>query len=232
MWFTPAFFIVSFIYYVFAKTISKIFKPSKELLAWIGCAFFFVVYYVTRYFFMIPTKAIFSLRTVPEYLFYFSVGAVAYIYICKCKALEKTPVFLKVLNFVTTVFSIAYFVIYFYKKENLIWGWTATAFGSKLSFLPNFVTSLLMYFVLSCVARCISCNFTARIGRSSLGLCHCEVFTKQVITLAANIIGLTVKATNPIEAVIFALILLIVGCFVILPATDMLTKRILSVNNI
>lgn len=231
MWFTPAFFFVSFIYFLFAKGIAKVFKVSKLALAWICCAFFFVVHYVTKYFYKIPLKLIFSLGFVSEYLFYFSLGAVIYIYICVCKSKVKTSAVLKAASCFITLFSCGYFLLYFFKKESLLWGWLPNILDGKLSFLSDVVTVLLMFSFISCIARCISCDFTAKIGQNTLGLCHCEAFAKGLLIFAGDLVGLTVKATNPIEALIFAFASLAVGCYVVLPVTDMITKRIVSVNS-
>ena len=231
MWFTPAFFFVSFIYFLFSKGIAKVFKVQKKALAWICCTFFFVVYYVTEYFYKIPPKLIFSLGFVPKYLFYFSIGAVIYIYITAYKAKMKQSAFLRWTSCLITLCSFVYFLLYFFKKDTLIWGWLPNVIGGKLSFLSDLVTVLLMFSFISCMARCFCCDFTSKIGSNTLGLCHCEAFVKGILVYAGNFIGLSVKVTNPIEALIFAFVALVFGCYVVLPITDTITKRILSVSS-
>lgn len=228
MWFTPAFFFASLFYFLIAKTL-KLTKIPKTALAWVCCGICFAVYYLTQYVRPIPMDWKFSLGFVPEYLFYFSVGAVAYIYICAFKQKVKTSILLKLLNCLATLASICYFLVYFFKKEDKLWGWIPNVLDGRLSFLPDFVTLLAMFVFISCVARCISCEFTAKIGRNTLGLCHCEMFTKASITFAGSLLGLRIKATNPINAMIFAMVALVVGSYVVLPVADRITKRILSV---
>ena len=232
MWFTPAFFFVSFAYFLLAKSLSKIFKFSKTGLAWVCCAVCFGVYYFTKYFRPIPVKTIFSLGFVPEYLFYFSLGAVAYIYICAYKEKVKTSVILKIFGCLITFVAFANFLLYFFKKEDMVWGWCADALGGKLSFLPTLALVLLMYVLLDCIAKYISCDFTAKIGRNTLGLCHCEMFVKSLIRYAGFLLGLTIKATNPVASILFAFGALLVGCYVVLPAADTVTKRILPVKRV
>lgn len=231
MWFTPAFFFVSFVYFLFSKGIAKVFKVQKKALAWICCAFFFVVHYVTEYFYKIPQKLIFSLGFVPEYLFYFSLGAVVYIYISACKPKMKQSVFLRGINCLITLCSFVYFLMYFFKKDTLIWWWLPNVLGGKLSFLSDLVTILLMYSFISCMARCFCCDFTSKIGNNTLGLCHCEAFVKEILMCVGNLIGLSIKVTNPIEVLIFAFVALVFGCYVVLPVTDTITKRILLVGS-
>ncbi len=229
MWFTPAFFFTSLIYFLFAKTITKFFRPSKTVVAWVAFAFFFAIYFATKYFWKIPVDLIFSLGFVPECLLYFSLGTVVYIYICACKPILKTSLILKISNCFLTLFAFANFLLFFFNKQNLLWGWTSTALGGKLSFLPEFATVLLMYFLLSSIARCISCDFTAKIGRNTLGLCHCEIFTKEMLMYAGSLLGISFKPTRPIETVIFAFVALIVSCHLVIPVTDTATKRIMTV---
>ncbi len=232
MWFTPAFFFVSFAYFLLAKGISKICKLPKTALAWVCCGLAFVFFYLTKYIWPISPKLIFSLGTVPEYLLCFSLGAVAYIYISAYKEKVKTSVFLKIIGCLITFAAFINFLLYFFKKENLAWGWCANALEGKLSFLPDLITVLLMFVLLSCIARYISCDFTAKIGQNTLGLCHCEMFVKGLLRNAGSLLGLTVKATNPIGTILFAFGALVVGCYAVLPAADRITKRIISVKSV
>jgi hypothetical protein len=211
--------------------IAKI-KMPKIALAWVCCGICFAAYYLTKYIWPISAKLIFSLGFVPEYLFYFSLGAVAFIYISAYRQKVQTSVFLKLLNCLLTVISLGYFLVYFFKKESKLWGWIPDVLNGRLSFLPDLLTVLLMFALINCIARCISCDFTAKIGRNTLGLCHCEMFTKAILTLTGSLLGLTIKATNPITAVIFAFVALVVGCYVILPVADRVIKRILSVHKV
>ncbi len=229
MWFTPAFFFASLFYFLFAKGFSKLFKLQKRTLAWICCVFFFILFYLTRYFFIIPRTLIFSLGLVPECIFYLSLGAVIFPYLSEYKEKAGSCLFLKVLSCLVTLGSVGYFLLYFFKKQDLLWGWVPSLLGGKLSFLPSFITILVMFVFLGGVARLISCEFTAEIGRNTLGLCHCESLTKGIIISAGNLLGLNVRPSNPIGVFIFAFVALLVGCYLILPATDKMTKRLLSV---
>ena len=103
-------------------------------------------------------------------------------------------------------------------------------FAGRLSVFSELVTVLLMFVFVSCIARCISNDFTAKIGRNTLGLCHCEAFAKELLAFGGSLVGLTVKPSNPVETLIFAFAALVFGCYVILPVTDAATKRVLSVN--
>ena len=231
MWFTPAFFFTSLAYFLLAKLICAI-KMPKTVLAWICCGICFAVYFLTKYSWPISVKLIFSLGFVPEYLFYYSVGAVVFRYVCAYRQKVKTSILLKLCNCLLTVISLGYFLVYFFQKEHKLWDWVPNVLDGKLAFLPDLVMTLLMLVLLSCIARCISCDFTAKIGRNTLGLCHCEMFTKAIMTFTGSLLGLTVKAVNPITAIIFAFGALVVGSYVILPAVDGITKRILSVHKV
>lgn len=228
MWFTPAFFFVCFLYFLLSKLLLKLRSVTKDKLPLINCAISFVLYFLFRYVLGNPQGLIFSLSFVPEYMFYYALGAVIYKVIFPLfsarVAIKKQKYYL----FAFGAVSVAYTAAVYFQKESVIWRWTTSFANGMLTFLPETICVLFALSATAVAARLIGCGFLANLGKSSLGLCHAEALTKKTIVYAGSLCGLSITPKNPIEAVLFVLLALVIGHGIILPITERISSRLLS----
>lgn len=220
MWFTPAFFFVCFIYFLLLKLLLKCKILSVEKMAFINLIIAFIIYFTFRYILKNPQGLLFSLSFVPEYLFYYSLGTVVYkvvMPIFQEKVSEcRKPYYICGFGFL----SITYSAMVYFQKDSLIWSFSKTFANGFLTFLPEMLVVIFAFMSTAIVAKLICCKFTADIGRNTLGLCHAEMLIKKSIIGFGGLFGLTVSQQNPIQAIIFSLLSLVIGNKLILPITE------------
>ena len=230
MWFTPLFFIITVFYTFISKIFAKLFKVSDKILALIMFLFSFSIFFICQYVVRIPADLFFSIHLMPTYLLYFALGTFLYNWTCIFDCGKKASPAKKIIYPVISVASVLYLGIGYFQKTDILWGWTSDFLGGKLTFIPQILIVLAALFSFNFMAKYISCDFTSKIGRKTLGLCHGEAFIKSVITLAASLVGLQLKAKTPIEVIIMSFSALILGGFIIVPAVNKFTDRLLMKN--
>ncbi len=220
MWFVPAFFLVTLCYFLVAKGLAKIPRLTPQMQAVIHCGIAFLVYLI--YWLTVPQdkRVLFSLDQVPLHWFYYALGRVIY---GGWLWLKEKPLALRrgVLTG-SAVLSLSYMVLMFL-------GWDASLWQSmewRFPILPAAVGVVLALCGLFWIARVIRCRLLAYIGCSTLGLCLCEIFVKDLMTMGISKFGWTV--TSPIDAVLWSVIALLLGRFIVVPVVNWCVNTLLQ----
>ena len=227
IWFIPTFFVVVILYFLIAKFVKKVTGEAKGLQSIINCIIAFAIYFFFEYFAPLPKGLMFSADHVPQFLFYYALGCALY---SGYTALNSRPEMLrKTIIIISAAISVLYTVLNYYTYDDRLWAWVYEASFGYITIIPGIITVICALGANLCLAKLITCPATARIGRATLGLCLSEVLVKNILISLCNLAGLTLSVQTPFEAIIFALIALVFGCYLIVPAVNRILEKINSV---
>ncbi|MBR4867756.1 MAG: acyltransferase [Clostridia bacterium] len=212
MWFVPAFFLVTLCYFLVAKGLAKCSWLTPQQQAVFHCGIALLVYLV--YFLTVPQnkRMLFSVDQVPLHWFYYALGRVVYGWWLWLK--EQRTALRRGVMIALAVISSSYMVLMFFGWDSYLWSNLKQIFPV----LPATVGVVMALCGLFWVARVIRCGFLAYIGRSTLGLCLCELLAKYPVQAVFTRFGWTVS--SPWIAFLCAAIALLFGCFVLVPIVD------------
>ena len=223
MWFVPAFFLVTFAYFLLAKAVAKVLPKSKIGQAALLCGISFVIYFWFDYVWAYSGGLWFSLHQVPVHLFYYSLGTLFY-------AVWQRPMTSACKNGLTWLgggIAVAYCVLMLWQWDEQLWQFTQEIWFPYLTVIPITLAAVAGLFGTLMVARAIQCKFLIRLGKATLGLCLCEFFMKHVVNGVLSILEIMPTVT-PLIALAFSLAFLVVGGFWVVPAMDWVIKKLLS----
>lgn len=231
MWFIPCFFLVSVVYHVMQKVLSKFGLKNTLVSAVVLMCISFILHSLTRYVLLLPQDLIFSIHCVPEYLFDYALGAVLY----NAYLLYKAKIHISIQRialYLLVLISIAYMGLVYFNKINGFWGWIYRMPVKPLHLLPETATMLMAYVFNFAVASLISSKRLAELGKATLILCLSESILKTSIFLILQIFGLTVNVANPIHSLVFSTLALVAGFYTVVPFTRQIVKKVCDFLNV
>lgn len=225
MWFVPCFFFVAVIYHALQRILLRLGSKNTFVTAGILLGISFLIRYLMQYVFLLPQNLIFSIHCIPEYLLCYSLGALLYNTYLFAK--ERKNVWGgKGASYVLMLMSIVYMAVVYFGKINRLWEWVYLMPTNPVYLLPETVSLIMAYLFICTVAKVITTKWTVEIGKGTLILCLSESVLKTTVWLIAQIFGLATNVTNPIQSLLFSMLVLAIGTRTVVPLTQMVSKRI------
>lgn len=219
-WFIPCFFLVSVIYHILLK-LTALCKVKNQIAATAIIALISgVTHYCFRYLYPLPQNLIFSVHCIPEYLFYYALGAFLYSIYTKIKA----P-FRRGLSVPLVVIPVLYMALVYFGYQNKMWYFIYRIPVRPLHLLPEAGHVVMALLFTRVLGKLFAFPFCANLGKATLVLCLSESAMKTSVWLIANVFGLVTNVTNPIQSLCFSVIVMAVAMKTAVPVTNTLTEK-------
>jgi len=223
MWFVPAFFLVTLIYFCLAKGVAKLLPRSTIAQAAVLCGLSLVGYVWFDFFLPHPDGMWFSFDQVPVHLFYYALGGLLY----RGWQGLPTPRVKRAVAIGGILPVVGYCVMVYCHLDDRLWQFTWEMGNHCLTVIPITLAAVAGLLLSLLVARVIQCRLTVRIGQATLGLCLCELLIKHILLNLLPMMGITLHIT-PILAVVLALVTLAIGTFAVVPLMNRCVDGILG----
>ena len=227
MWFILPFFLVTLLYHLIAKLTAKLPLKSRGQAAWVNLLICFVIYFVFRMLHGGGKVWLFSVSQVPEHLFYYAAGTVAYgLWKGFQNRTQSNPARSRWITAAVAAVSLGWMAVVYFEKTGFFWGWTESLPMGVLDFLPELVTVVLALMANFWLAGFISGPYLASLGRLTLFFCCAEAFMKNILCDLGQLIGLSVQPASPVTCVLFCAIALLAARYTVVPFTQKVSGRV------
>ncbi len=219
-WFIPCFFLVSVIYHILLRLTSLCRLKNQNAATAIIAVLSGVTHYCFRYLYLLPQNLIFSIHCIPEYLFYYALGAFLYgVYI------KIQGPFRRALSVPLVVIPVLYMALAYFGYYDRIWLFIYRLPLKPLHLLPEAGHILMAFLFTRVLGKLFAFPFCANLGKATLVLCLSESVMKTSVWLIASVFGLVTNVTNPIQSLCFSIIVMAIAMKTAVPVTNTLTEK-------
>ena len=218
MWFVAGFFLVALGYRLITSLTGLLRPRSRARWAVWNLASALIIWLCFRQSPWSGAGWLFSLDFVPEYLFYYALGAVGYGLLERFRqwSLGKERSARYITGALYALAALWMMLVYFQKTDLLL----SRVPGGVPDPIPEVLTVVLALIGNYALASLCSGKWTAALGQSTLILCCSEAMSKNLIRETLRMLGLSPTLQNPVQAVLFSLLALAAGWYIAVPLTS------------